>query len=242
MTYLCGEWEPLHTYNEEAIETVTFHADGTATIGNEPGVWTIEQQSADYLAIGISNEEKIICSFRLHLRDGDLVADIIQYNGNNIPVYKPSHYEIISITKENWRDYFEEQLIYEEINNEFGELKHVEVGYCYLLKEEYASRIPDQLTGRDIVVERGATEISFERGNFDVQLDLENDTFTIENFEATETTSYIDDFTYYEGSCLLTRRSITVKPDSDGRDQCTEDELRMKEVIRLQFDLYLLQE
>ena len=43
-------------------------------------------------------------------------------------------------------------------------------------------------------------------------------------------------------SCLLTRRSITVKPDSDGRDQCTEDELRMKEVIRLQFALYLLQE
>lgn len=247
MSYLCGEWEVLYRSDEGKIENVTFGEDGTVTIGSKSATWKLEYQNDSEIRLQIADDDNIICDFVLEIRDNDLYAGVIQYNSNNISLYKPSYYEIITITEANWQEYFEERIIWEEEYNEFDELKYVTIGNDYVLKEQYWSRFSFQMMDdlRDEnVIDPGAYETVYEKGSFIVHLDIENDTYTIENFEPTGTSSYVNPLSCVGGDNNFSFGGVrfTIVPDSEGRQQQNNTELRMTEVLRMKLSLYLIAE
>jgi len=181
--------------------------------------------------------------------NGDIV--LYYYLGDNwaenIVFYKPSHYEIISINMENVYEYFEFRDVWKESRDAFGELTYVEIVTYLVPKEPYYSRMSEWLMddGSDQnVIENGAIEWNFLRSGLDVVVNVEEKTYTFENFKSgtEDTETYVAGFGDYAGNMGFWARTLRLSPDSEGRHTYTWACEYEMDILRLKLDLYLIAE
>ena len=245
---LCGEWKTLMREDVDRIESITIYEDGTLLIDDSTFAWKYMDDNSGMITLSVFNGEEKTGTVHMWAEDnGDIV--LYYYPGDewaeNIVFYKPSHYEVISINKENVFDYFEFRDTWAESRNAFGELTSVTIVTYFVPKEPYYSRISEQLMddGSDQnVIENGAIEWNFLRSGLDVVVNLEDQTYTFENFEAgtEDTKTYVAGFGDYSGNMGFWARRLELVPDEEGRQTytwgCTYD----MEILRLKLDLYLI--
>ena len=245
---LCGEWKVLRREDVDKIGSLVIQGDGTLLMDGKNLTWRNTPEHSSIITLSVFDGEEKTGRIELVMRDnGDLT--LYYYQGEermeSIAFYKPSHYEVISINKENVFDYFEFRDTWDESRNAFGELTSVTIVTYFVPKEPYYSRISEQLMddGSDQnVIENGAIEWNFLRSGLDVVVNLEDQTYTFENFEAgtEDTKTYVAGFGDYSGNMGFWARNMTLTPDEEGRHNytwgCTYD----MEILRLKLDLYLL--
>lgn len=249
---LFGQWEVYTRDNVGKIDPLVFIEDGTVRIGEQIFNWRISDtwsRSDIELDLILSDNEQDLYDMKLWREDGDLHGQL--YNGEYIVLYKPSYYEILTITLDNIYDYFEMTTSWKEEYNGFDELEQVETQIRFALKEPYASRISyvNDDTLDDNVVDNGVIEWSYQLGSFDVVL-LEDHTFILENCISAMTCSDI-----YSGNGSFTSKTydFTVpygwRVYIPGRDLDVEKWIAHEgnsyydyEIVRVKLDLYLIPE
>lgn len=182
---LYGQWEVFDRDDVGKIDPVIVCDDRTVKIGDQTFSWELNENwmyLTNELRIIIRDGATMLYEMTLWWEEGDIHGQFKDANHEYIILYKPSYYEILTITVDNIHDYFEMVTTWEETRNGFGELELVETGSDFVLKETYASRVSylndDSFDWN--VVDAGAIEWRFQVGSFDVILN-EDHTFTLEN-------------------------------------------------------------
>lgn len=177
---LCGDWERIPWEESSGVENVTFFENGTVTIGVDTYTWKFSYCDEYSPCVAIYDGDEAAGSFVLFLSSNDFYGEITlgAENTKNAQLFKPALYEIISITPENYLDYFSFE---QEIG--FGENAFGEATWCYIdtylqLKDEFSARLSHKLT-RD---HNGALEYSYEDGLRQVTIDLNERTCTFGEF------------------------------------------------------------
>lgn len=177
---LCGDWERIPWEESSGVENVTFFENGTVTIGADTYTWKFSYCDEYALCVIIYDGDEAAGSFDLSLGSNEFYGEITleDENAESTRLFKPALYEIISITPENYLDYFSfEQKI------EFGENAFGEATSCYIytrlrLKDEFYARLSHKLTQDH----NGALEYSYEDGLRQVTIDLNERTCTFGDF------------------------------------------------------------
>ena len=182
---LYGQWEVFHRDDVGKIDPVIVCDDGTAKIGDQTFSWELNENwmyLTNELRIIISDSATMLYEMTLWWEEGDIHGQLKDANHEYIILYKPSYYEILTITVDNIHDYFEMVTTWEETRNGFGELELVDTASDFVLKEPFASRVSyvNSNSWDSNVVDAGAIEWRFQVGSFDVILN-EDHTFTMEN-------------------------------------------------------------
>lgn len=247
---LCGEWKVLRREDVDKLESITIYEDGTLLIDDRTFAWKYIDDNSGMITLSVFNGEEKTGTVQMWEEDnGDIV--LYYYPGDkwaeNIVFYKPSHYEIISINMENVYEYFEFRDVWKESRDAFGELTYVEIVTYFVPKEPYYSRISEQLMddGSDQnVIENGAIEWYYERSGLDVVVNLEEKTYTFENFKSgtDDTETYVAGFGDYAGNMGFWARRLAISPDSEGRGIYTWACPYEMDILRLKLDLYLIAE
>ena len=96
----------------------------------------------------------------------------------------------------------------------------------------------------DTVVENGAIEWLYKHSGLDVVVNLEDKTYTFENFESgtEDTETRVEGFGCYHGHAGFWARVLQLTPDSEGRHTYNWACVYEMEITRLELDLYLIAE
>ena len=78
--------------------------------------------------------------FIFSISDGEMLAA-----DSATMYYKGRTWETVTLTADNWLDYYELTITTEFVNDAFGEYDYVNISTCYTLKEEYAARLDGSL-------------------------------------------------------------------------------------------------
>lgn len=182
---LYGQWEVFHRDDVGKIDPVIVCDDGTVKIGDQTFSWELNENwmyLTNELRIIICDSATMLYEMTLWWEEGDIHGQLKDANNEYIILYKPSYYEILTITVDNIYDYFEMVNIWEEESNGFGEVVGTYIWSEFVLKEPYATRVSyvNHRAGAEIVVDRGAIEWRYQQGSFDVLLN-DDHTYTLEN-------------------------------------------------------------
>jgi len=247
---LCGEWKVLRREDVDKLESITIYEDGTLLIDDRTFTWKYIDDNSGMITLSVFDDEEKTGAVQMWAEDnGDIV--LYYYLGDNwaenIVFYKPSHYEIISINMENVYEYFEFRDVWKESRDAFGELTYVEIVTYLVPKEPYYSRMSEWLMddGSDQnVIENGAIEWNFLRSGLDVVVNVEEKTYTFENFKSgtEDTETYVAGFGDYAGNMGFWARTLRLSPDSEGRHTYTWACEYEMAILRLKLDLYLIAE
>lgn len=250
---LFGQWEVFHRDDVGKIEPVVICEDGTLQIGDQSYQWQVHEnwyESDTELKIVLLDNTAMLYEMTIWRENGDLHGQLKDTNNEYIILYKPSYYEILTITVDNIYDYFEMVNTWEEERNGFNEVVGVYMWSEFVLKEPYASRVSyvNHRAGVEPVVDRGAIEWRYQQGSFDVLLN-DDHTFTLENcvskLEKTEVSGG-SGFTRSSYRFEVPRTSGWYKPGQDLDVEqwraYTEDGYFGFEVVRVQLNLYLIPE
>lgn len=192
---LCGDWERIPWEESSGVENVTFFENGTVTIGVDTYTWKLFSCYEYSLCVIIYDGDEAAGSFELFLGSNDFYGEITleDENAKSTQLFKPALYEIISITPENYLDYFSFE---QEIG--FGENAFGEATWCYIdtdlqLKAEFYARLSHKLTR----VNNGALEYSYEYGTRLATIDLKERTCTFGEFTSKGTRTATVQGNYY---------------------------------------------
>jgi hypothetical protein len=182
---LYGQWEVFHRDDVGKIDPVIVCDDGTVKIGDQTYTWELGENWSyltNELDIMILDGATMLYEMKLWWEEGDIHGQLKDTNNDYIILYKPSYYEILTITVDNIYDYFEMINTWQEERNGFGEVTDVRMWSEFVLKEPYASRVSyvNHRAGVEPVVDRGAIEWRYQQGSFDILLN-DDHTFTLEN-------------------------------------------------------------
>lgn len=250
---LYGQWEVFARECEGLIEPLVFYEDGSVSIGNRLLSWKISDnwsRSDTELDILVCEGEDVLYETKLWREDGDLHGQI--YDGSQyIVLYKPSYYEILTITVDNIHDYFEFTTLWNSEYNGFDELESVSTNIEFVLKEPWASRISylNDDSWDYNTVDNGVIEWSCQLGSFDVIL-KDDQTFTLENCVSDMTCTDI-----YNGNGSFRNKTYHFSLPNSYRVYIPGSNLDVErwvahegnsfydyEVIRVKLDLYLIPE
>lgn len=177
---LCGDWERIPWEESSGVENVTFFENGTVTIGADTYTWKLSYCYEYSLCVAIYDGDEAAGSFELFLGSNDFYGEITleDENAERTPLFKPALYEIISITPENYLDYFsfEQEIGFGE--NAFGEATWCYIDTCLQLKDAFYAQLSSVLTQDH----NGALEYSYEDGLRQVIIDLNERTCTFGEF------------------------------------------------------------
>ena len=249
LPYICGEWKVLYIKDEEFLESVNISEDGNIEIDGSNFQWDVQSEFQDGATFNIIDGEEAIGSFNLNIKNnGDINLTLKLVSANtSLTLYKPAHYEIVSVNTENVYEYFEWQDVWEEKRNAFDELEYVIVKSYLVLKEPYSSRVSKQLmydSREENVIENGAIELQYIRSGLDVVVNLEEKTYTFENFKSgTEDTELdVKAFGTHPDYVGVYARRLELHPNDEGRHTYTWACPYEMEITRLKLDLYLIVE
>lgn len=245
LPYMCGEWQTLYRDDVGKIEPVILSEDGTVRIGTRTLGWNCEYISASDIELQFCDGEEIMYGFSCMIQENGELTALIRIDSSEIVLYKPSCYETVSITPENFGEYFELRYEMEEVVNGFGEVEAVRVFVKWALKDTYFSRISKELmddTWDHNVIDSGAAEYSFEMGALTADIDLEEKTFAVTEFVAREPETYVGEpvFTDYYGFNLTAE--IVTSDYLEAGVYSSPNSRHGFELARIELTLYLVKE
>ena len=168
LQFIYGEWEYEGSHKENyPFVKLEVNKDGTCVVDGAAGMWIISDQTSldGRLYIDVLVDNQVIGSASISIWAGNYgfhVSDIMISPGDN---WKHNTAVVaddndITLTAENWRDYFD--LITESTysENAFGEVESMRIKQYLVPKEEYAANI----LATDVVyeIERTASEYYIE--------------------------------------------------------------------------------
>lgn len=247
MPILCGDWEIMYREDVGLIENIAFSEDGTLHVGSQSFIWEFSSDYGDELAFNILDGNREIGGFRLR-KDKDacleLWLDHVESEGR-IFFYQPSCYEIVTITLDNWQEYFEIRQFERFYEDAFGDAKNCEIYWELCLKDEYQKRASDYAMD-DVfdlnVIETGAVEFSFDIGSKSISVDLPNRSYTLgDDFNKTDTGTSMSQFRFdaddeFSYAGIINDYII----DSEMESGRTNDYKENFEITRIKLDLYLI--
>ncbi len=153
--------------------------------------------------------------------DYDIYFDVNEYsarvygNGEEI-YYMIGSWETITLTKDNFFNYYEYQEAFKINYNGFGEFESADIQYYYVLKDLYASKLVDEAYDQT----NGSTvsaKIQLDRYTMQYSIDLDEETYTvIEPGELFSSNTYTRDDDFGVNSLFLTN---TILNSSEGSNQ-----------------------
>ena len=241
---LMGSWICSEDIEGEP-QCITFQEDSTCTVDDLQLKWTCggmdfvdephlilrEGETDCYLIIinRLDSGETAICCNEI-LDSGTIISFSDPY------YYFSEGYTEVTLTLDNWQEYF---TFTEEITSDtdaFGELYSISTRYYFALKPEYAEQLARYRTST------GAVEINYIPRTFYVTVDQQAGTYTLGEEKGTsdESTSTVRSLGM-EGSSQIFRReyySDWFRPDdtAENTTQCPADQA----VLRIEGTLYLL--
>ena len=248
LPYMCGEWKALNIDDEGVLDSVIITEDENLNIDGNNFKWKLITESENTVTCNIFDGETVAGSFNFTIEDnGDIRLSLRGITESEVSLYKPDHYEVITVTTDNVYDYFELRDFWKESTNAFGELTSVRIDTKLVLKDEYYSRLSQRLMGdgfSETVVENGAIEWNYKRSGLDVVVNLEDKTYTFENFKSgtEDTKTGVQGFGCYDEHAGFWARFLQLTPDSEGRHTYTWACVYEMEITRLELDLYLIAE
>lgn len=248
LPYMCGEWKALNVDDTAILDSVIITEDENINIDGNNFKWKIITKSENTATCHIFDGESVAGSFNFTIEDnGDIRLSLRGITESEVSLYKPDHYEVITITADNVFEYFEFQDFWKENRNAFDELTSVRIDTRLVLKEQYYSRVSQRLMGRgysETVVENGAIEWLYNRSGLDVVVNLEDKTYIFENFKSgtEDTVTGVQSFTCNDEYAGFWARFLELVPDSEGRHTYTWACAYEIEITRLELDLYLIAE
>ena len=248
LSYMCGEWKLLNIEDEGVLESVIIFEDGNINIDGSDFMWKILNETEDAATCRIIDGETVIGSFHFGVEDnGDIRLSISGVTDSEVSLYKPAHYEVVTVTLDNVYEYFEFRDFWKENRNAFDELMSIRIDTRLVLKEEYYSRLSQRTMGSgysETVAENGAIEWFYKRSGLDVVLDVENKTYTFENFRSgtEDTVTGVQAFSFNDEYAGFWATFMELAPDSEGRHTYTWACVYEKEITRLELELYLIAE
>lgn len=246
--YMCGEWKVLDIEDEGVLDSVIITEDGNINIDGSNFKWELQNERENAASCKIIDGESVAGSFNFGIEDnGDIRLSLSGITDSEISLYKPEHYEVITITTDNVYEYFEFRDFWQESTNAFGELTSVRIDTKLVLKDEYYSRLSQRLMDgvfSETVVENGAIEWHYKRSGLDVVVNLDDKTYTFENFESgtEDTETGVQGFVCNDEYAGFWARFLLLTPDSEGRYTYTWACVYEMEITRLELDLYLIAE
>lgn len=148
LQFLYGEWEYEGDHKDNfPFAKLTVHADGTCVADDAAGVWKISDRTSDgRLYIDVLVDDQVIGAAEIYVWAGKYsfdVPDVMINPGdtwNHHTAVTPDENDI-TLTTENWREYFDliTETTYSE--NAFGEMDGLTLVQHLVPKEEYASKI-----------------------------------------------------------------------------------------------------
>lgn len=248
LPYLCGEWKVLNIKDEGVLESVIITEDGNINVDGSNFKLKLQSEYEDGAVFEVIDGEAVAGEIHFNMEDnGDMGLYMMGITDTELSLYKPDNYEVITVTPDNVYEYFEFRDYWEESRNAFGELVSVRIDTSLVLKEEYYSRLSRQLMDglfEETVVENGAIEWLYKRSGLDVVVNLEEKTYTFENFESgtEDTDTEVQGFGCYAEYAGFWARALILVPDSEGRHTYTWACPYEMEITRLELDLYLVAE
>jgi len=199
-----GDWNRLSSDDEGKVETVTLREDGTGLLDGSEVLWVLYSlnEANDTVCIDLFQDETQIGEFRCeYMEDGDLRAYVQLEASDNqtLYVYKPTHYEMISVTADNWQDYFEYRNEMHYQDNAFGEFDRCWYTTKLYLKPEYAGRTSAYLMDDvfdDNVIPNGAIEISYDYGDTPFHMNKETREYSFGEPSVEGSSTYITELSY----------------------------------------------
>lgn len=245
MPILCGDWEILYRDDLGLFENITFSEDGTLKVDNQTFTWEYAWDYDGVCVFNILDGSTTVGGFRLHKEKDaclELWLDHIESRGR-IFFYQPSCYDIITITLDNWQEYFEIRQFERFYEDAFGDATSCEIYWKLCLKDEYLNRFSDYIMD-DVfdhnVIDPGAVEVAYDVGTRSVSVDLKNRTYTLgDDFTKDRTDSSIVKFNFDaddESAYALIANSYILDTG------ITHNYKENFEITQIKLDLYLIAE
>lgn len=246
LTYIYGQWELIakdsYRQDEEIpCSVLTINEDGTCLVDGISGTWDFSDETRDdFLKINIftGGEHRYACGY--YERDKAIAVWSAEYFGAiDTSWVNMSTTEVITLTTDNWREYFElvTEATYEK--DEFGEIDSLSLHQYIVLKEVYANNVVYE---NDVVAE-------FERkaNCYNIDLDIANQSYTLG--EVVEECVFADEIGYMGmyGDYRIkvdTNHRIYEKYNSDpnsiyGKTVILVDDINDIEFLRVKGTLYI---
>lgn len=178
LTYIYGQWELISKDSYQQDEEIpcsalTINKDGTCAVDGASGTWEFSDETRDnFLKINIFIEGEHRYTSGYYERSKSIGVWSAGYNG---PVdsswMNMSATEVITLTTDNWRDYFElvTDPIYE--NDAFGDLYSLSLIQYLVLKEEYAENI--------VYISDVVAEVTGQANSYHITIDAINKSYTL---------------------------------------------------------------
>ena len=199
LVYLYGQWKLRVKDNYQQDEEIpcsalTINEDGTCVVDGVSGTWDFSDETRDdFLIINIFVDGEHRFTSAYYERYKSIGVWSAGYNG---PVdtswLNMTTTEAITLTTDNWRDYFElvTEPRYEE--DAFGDLYRLVLVQYIALKEEYASNV--------VCIDDVFAELKSTATRYYITLDAANDSYTLgDAIEEIELTAETRALSQYEG-------------------------------------------
>lgn len=154
---LCGTWEAIEM--DQTPDQLRFTHDGNCDLQGTPATWTVKNSSDTRLVLELSN------GMTATLRMEEKAAQLVLSPGSgsrSITYIRPDHFEIITLTPENWDTYFalSDQVHFNK--NALGEYGNHYYRFEYNLKEPFRSRLAEsRYSALSKVKDQIAYEVSY---------------------------------------------------------------------------------
>ena len=182
---LYGDWVCAKE-TEGHPKSVTFHANETCAIDGKEMTWKRSTRTFMYgkLTLDILDAGKEVYTADVRRSDNGELAFFLykhEYKSDSLssitlssPAYiSATAYEAVTITMDNWQEYFQWTEETSHGTNGFGELSSMSTYYRLSLKQEYFDRLSDYET------HTGTAEISYTSRTYQVTVDRQNNTYTM---------------------------------------------------------------
>ncbi len=143
---LVGTWLPDgYGENQETAELLKFNEDGTVEMLGTTYTWEIKFAGKDSARIGLYDGETYFCNAEYSVRDGVrnyLSLEHVRGSGDKYMLehsgyHREADYQIIEITLDNYKDYFEMKEFAFVSEDSFGDATKIRIYHGLVFKEEY---------------------------------------------------------------------------------------------------------
>ncbi len=154
---LYGAWEALNM--DQSLDQISFTRDGNCDLQGTSATWTVKSASDTRLVLELSNG--MTATLRMEEKAAQLALSSGSGSGS-VAYIRPDHFEIITLTPENWDTYFtlSDQVHFNK--NALGEYSTHYYRFEYNLKEPYRSRLAEsRYSALSKVKDQIAYEVSY---------------------------------------------------------------------------------
>ncbi len=254
LQFFYGEWEyQQHKQDDLPFMKLVAERDGTCVVDEKAGTWKVLGSDEEWMRVEISVDDQVIGIAQVEINDYGQYEFEAFPPGANFSFYDDwkNNVEIVAdendvtLTTENWREYFEiflDDAAYNE--NSFGEVTHMQLEQYIVLKEEYA----DKVLAQDVVY-----EMKINAHHYEIEVDGEERTYKIGEIKFPREISYMGELVrryFFDGTrkyslCMINMNQVAVAEEKKaflGTTAALINDLDSVEMIRMKGTLYFKNE